>query len=124
MPVLMTITTVTYLFARGGKGNAGFLDPMGLRKKMEKLKDEDSRRESLVLMDQLDTLAKEYDTATTAAMKTYIEDVKQWKSSAEELAKVFEPHDRVRAETLPKLIELRQRLLDTLSPEEWDKVFS
>ena len=72
MPVLMTITTVTYLFARGGKGNAGFLDPMGLRGKMEKLKDEDSRRESLLLMDQLDTLAKEYDAATTAALNTYI----------------------------------------------------
>lgn len=124
MPVLTTIATVSYLFARGGKGNAGFLDPMGLRKKMEKLKDEDSRRKSLVLMDQLDDLAQAYDAATTAAMDAYVADIKQWKSSAEELVEIFEPQDRVRAETLPKLIELRQRLLDTLSPEEWDKVFS
>jgi hypothetical protein len=123
MPILVTIATVTYLFSKGSKGEAGFLAPAVLREKIEKLPEGSDRTKALGVADRLDTLAREYDSATDAAMSAYITDVKDRNSSADMLIEDMEPIDRVRGNTLSEVVRLREDLVDALSPEEWDEVF-
>ena len=124
MPILITISAITYLFYGGSDGEVSFLDPAALREKLETLPQGSTREEALLLADQLDALAREYDRATNAAMNAYIDDVQQFNSSADTLIATFQPMDERRQETLPQLIQLRQRFVDILTPEEWDEVFS
>ena len=125
MPILVTISTITYLFVSGSKGgSASFLNPAALRKKLEELPEESTRTRALVIADQLDTLARRYDGATEATMSAYLADVAKWKSSASSLIESLEEHDQVRGRVLRDLVQLRQRLLETLSPAEWDQVFT
>jgi hypothetical protein len=124
MPVLITISAITYLFYGGSNGEVSFLDPAALREKLETLPKGSTREESLLLADQLDALAREYDIATDAAKNAYIDDVQQINSSADTLIATLQPMDDLRQETLPQLIQLRQRIADILTPEEWDDVFS
>jgi uncharacterized membrane protein YccC len=123
MPILITIATVTTLFKRGSKEQAGFLAPVALRAKLEDLEEGPARLEALEIADQLDALASEYDDATDAAISAYIEDVERWSSTADELIEDLQPVDQLRRQTLSELVPLRQRLIDALSPEEWDQVF-
>jgi uncharacterized membrane protein YccC len=123
MPILITIATVTALFKRGSKEQPGFLAPTALRAKLEDLEEGPARSEALEIADQLDALASEYDDATDAAISVYIEDVEQWSSTADELIEDLQPLDQLRRQTLSELVPLRQRLIDALSPEEWDQVF-
>lgn len=123
MPVLITISAVTYLFLRGSKGEAGFLAPTVLREKIEKLPEGSTRMKALSVADRLDSLAREYDSATDAAMNKYVVDVEDWNSSADRLIEDMEPLDKVRWNTLSQVIRLREDLVDALSPEEWDEVF-
>jgi len=123
MPVLVTIATVTYLFSRGSKGEAGFLAPTVLREKIEELPEGSVRTKALDVVDRLDMLAREYDSATDAAVSAYVTDVEDWNSSADRLIKDMEPLDRVRGNTLSEVIRLREDLVDALSPGEWDEVF-
>jgi hypothetical protein len=120
---MITIVAVNFLFSRNTKDEASMLAPTALRTKFEQLPKGGIRTEVLDIADQLDTLAGDYDAATEAAMNAYIEDVAQWDSSADALLEVLQPLDRRRDNTLPQLIQLRQHLVDTLSPEEWDDVF-
>ena len=123
MPVLVTIATITYLFKGDPDDQPGFLNPGALREKLEALPEGSSRTETLEIMDQLDTLAREYDDATDAAMGAYIADVEKYDSTADDLISDLLPLDRIRVSTLPKVISLRERLIEVLSEEEWGQVF-
>ena len=126
MPVLVTISAVTYLFKRGSgdeEERASFLAPDVLRNRLAALPEGPTRKIALGIADQVDTLAVAYDAATAAAMSAYSDDVAKWKSSADTLTATLKPMDQTRATTLPDLIELRKRLVDTLTPEEWRQVF-
>jgi len=123
MPVLVTIAAVSYLFG-GSKEKASFLDPAGLRKKVEKLPEGSARTSAITLVDRLDILAKEHEAATDAAINAYITDVEKYESTTNQLVEDFEPLDQTRSKVYRELIEVRQDLIDTLSPEEWNKVFS
>ena len=123
MPVLVTIAAVTYLFSGGSKEKAGFLAPSALREKLEELPEGSTRAEALGIADDLDSLADEYDESADDAMNKYAEDVKDWSSSVDELLGALEPSDRIRSKTIRELVRLRQRLVDALTPEEWDEVF-
>jgi hypothetical protein len=122
MPVLVTIAAVSYLFG-GSKDQASFLNPAGLRAKFEKLPEGSARTEALALADKLDLLAKEHEDATDAALSAYAADVERYATTTDQLVDDFEPLDQERAKVYRELVELRQALIDTLSPEEWDKVF-
>ena len=122
MPVLVTIAAVSYLFG-GSKKKTSLLDPAGLRKKIEKMPEGESRTKALALVDRLDMLANEHNQATDAALKAYIADVENYTTRTDELIDDFEPLDRVRTNVYRELVEIRQALIDTLSPEEWEKVF-
>jgi hypothetical protein len=123
MPILITITTITYLFKGKPEDKPGFLNPAALRAQLEALPEGPGRDEALQIMDQLDALAREYDTATDAAMAAYIADVEQYDSNANELIADLLPPDQIRVSTLPKVIGLRERLVEILSEQEWDEVF-
>ena len=125
MPVLVTIATVTYLFMRGSSGEtASFLDPSALRKKLDELPEQSTRAQALTIADQLDGLAREYDQATEAAISAYAADLVKWTSSAGSLLEILEQQDQVRRRALRDLVQLRQSLLETLSPAEWQQVFA
>ena len=124
MPVLATIAAVSYLF--GGSKNkkkASFLDPPGLRKKLEKLPEGENRTKALALVDRLDVLAQEHNQATDAALKAYIADVENYNTRTDQLVDDFESLDRVRTKVYRELIEVRQAMIKILSAKQWDKVF-
>jgi hypothetical protein len=123
MTVFVTIAAVSYLFG-GSKEKTSLLNPAGLRKKIEKLPEGSTRTRAVALVDRLDMLAKDYEAATDAAISAYIADVEKYTTSTDQLVADFEPADRERTKVYRELIYLRQAFIDTLSPEEWDKVFS
>lgn len=123
MPVLVTIAAVSYLFGGSDKNQAGFLDPAGLRAKIEKLPQRPSRAEAIALVDRLDRLAAEHDAATDAVIEAYVADVEKYSTSTDQLVEDFKPLDQARTKVYRDLIEVRQALIDTLSPEQWNKVF-
>ena len=122
MPVLVTIAAVSYLFG-GSKEKTSFLDPVGLRKKIEKLPEGENRTKAIALVDRLDVLAQEHNAATDAALKAYIADVEKYTTSTDQLVADFEPADWERTKVYRELIEVRQAMVETLSAKEWDKVF-
>ena len=65
MPVLVTIAAVNYLF-RGSKEQTSFLDPVGLRKEIEKLPLGPSRTRAIALVDRLDVLARDPEIVALA----------------------------------------------------------
>ena len=122
MPVLVTLAVVSYLFG-DSKDKASFLNPTGLRAKLEKLPEGPARTRALALTDELDLLAKAHEDATDAVLSVYAADVESYTTTTDQLVDDFEPLDQERAKVYRELVELRQALIDTLSPEEWDKVF-
>jgi hypothetical protein len=113
---------VSYLFG-GSKEKTSFLDPVGLRKKIEKLPEGENRSKAIALVDRLDVLAQEHNAATDAVINAYIRDVEKYETTTDQLVEDFEPLDQARTKVYRELIEVRQAFIDTLSPEEWDKVF-
>lgn len=122
MPVLVTIAAVSYLFG-GSKDKTSFLDPVGLRKKIEKLPKGENRTKAIALVDRLDMLAKEHEVATDAAINAYIADVEKYETTKDQLVDDFEPLDLARTKVYRELVEVRQATIETLSAKEWDKVF-
>ena len=125
MPILITITAITYIFVSGSRGgSAGFLDPAGLRKKLEKLQEGSARTDALAIADRLDTLARRYDDATDAAISAYLADVAKWTSSAGTLIEELRQQDQIRGSVFRDFVQLRRSLCETLSAAEWDQVFA
>ena len=122
MPVLVTIAAVSYLFG-GSQDKTSFLDPVGLRKKIEKLPEGENRTKAIALIDRLDRLAQEHEAATDAAISAYIADVEKYETTTDELVDDFEPLDQARTNVYRELIEVRQAMVGILSAKEWDKVF-
>ncbi len=122
MPVLTTIMLVNFLFG-GSKEKTSFLDPVGLRKKIEKLPEGENRTRAIALVDRLDMLAREHEAATGASISAYIADVEKYETTTDELVDDFEPSDQARTKVYRELIEVRQAMVEILSAKEWDKVF-
>lgn len=125
MPVVVTIAAVGALFgsSKGSKGEASFLDPPALRVKLAKLPETERRTKALALADRLAVLAQERDAAADAAMRAYVADVENLRTEADRLAADFAVQDRVHENAFRELVEVRQALIDTLTAEEWKKVF-
>ena len=122
MPVLITIAAVSYLFG-GSKEKTSFLDPDGLRKKIEKLPEGETRTRAISLVDRLDVLAREHNAATDAAINAYLSDVEKYETTTDQLEEDFEPLDQVRENVYQELVKVRQAMVESLSAREWDKVF-
>ena len=121
MPILSTLVLM-HLF--GNAGSDGFLNPAGLRAKMEtELAGSEALPAALALVAELESLGRSYNQSADATLEAYESRVEQWDSSAGDLLQILEPLDRQRLAALKGIIRVRQSLLESLSPEEWEKLF-
>ena len=125
MPVLVTATTITLiLVASKGKNRGSFLNPASVRKYLEKLPESETREQALEIADEFVRIGEEYAEAVTATLDAYAAHAAQWHTSADSLIAEMTPLDAAFARLLDEVLRVRQSLLDTLSAEEWDKVFN
>ena len=121
--MLITATVISLLLFRGG-GQASFLDPVALRDRIrDEVPEGQARQAALALADELLELARAYVAATKAVLDEYMLHTSRGTSSAESIIDIVGPLDRSRFETLREIVRLRQSLLGSLSPEEWQSVF-
>ena len=124
MPILVAATTITLLLTGGGNNRASFLKPPSLLEHLQKLPESESRDRAIALASDYERFSQDYTAAATAALAAYAEEAALWNASADSLIARMEPQDAAFARLLDQVIRVRQALLDTLTPEEWDKVFA
>jgi hypothetical protein len=123
--VLITIRALSRIFStREGETRASFLDPATLHKQLDtQLPEGEVRERAIGIAGDLRSLSERYDAAAKEALDAYVAESLDWDSSADELIQRLEPSDQSRARTLQEVVGLRQSLRETLSAEQWEKVF-
>lgn len=123
MPVLITIATINALF-RAGSEQISFLDPDALRERCnDVIEDTETRARAVKLTEQLQQLARQYNSAVTASVDAYLDKSAQWDSSANDLIELLQPWDKARADTVQGIVRVRQSMRELLTAEEWARVF-
>ena len=123
MPVLITIATINTLF-RSGAEQASFLNPDKLRARcMEELEDTETRHRAVMLTDELQRLARQYEKAVVATVEAYIAESVKWESSANGLIEQLQPWDSARKQTVQDIVRVRQSMRALLTAEQWNRVF-
>ena len=125
MPVLVTMAAIAYF--RGDRvGSAPFFDPETLRETLidglEGVADDELAR-SLEITGQLESAIERYRGSVEESLEAYVEELADPETNAADLNARLETHDRERIELMAFIIESRERLLDTLDDEQWDRVF-
>lgn len=122
MPVLVTLATINLLFR--GSQSASFLDPAGLAGRLEdEVEREEAREQALALARELERLAASYEESVSRGLEAYAASTRDPDARAGDLIAVLEPLDRGRQQTLEEIVRVRQALLETLTADEWDRVF-
>jgi len=123
MPVLITIATINALF-RSGAEQASLLNPDKLRARcMEELEDTETRHRAVMLTDELQRLARQYEKAVVASVNAYIAESVKWESSANGLIEQLQPWDSIRKQTVQEIVRIRQSMRALLTAEQWNRVF-
>ena len=123
MPVLVTLATINALF-RPDSEQAGFLDPAGLRERCNAvLEDTETRARAVMLTEELEQLASQYNAAVASSVESYIAKSAQWDSSADDLIELLQPWDNARARAIQGIIRVRQSMRELLTTEQWERVF-
>ena len=123
MPVLVTLATVNALF-RMGSEQISFLDPDALRERCnDVIEDTETRARAVKLTEQLQQLARQYNSAIAASVDAYLDKSAQWDSSANDLIELLQPWDKARADTVQGIVRVRQSMRELLTAEEWARVF-
>ena len=123
MPVLITIATINALF-RTGSEQISFLDPDALRERCnDVIEDTETRARAVKLTEQLQQLARQYNSAIAASVDAYLDKSAQWDSSANDLIELLQPWDKARADTVQGIVRVRQSMRELLTAEEWARVF-
>ena len=123
MPVLITIATINTLF-RSGPEQASLLNPDKLRARcMEELEDTETRHRALLLTDELQRLARQYEKAVVASVNAYTAESVKWESSANGLIEQLQPWDSIRKQTVQEIVRIRQSMRALLTAEQWNRVF-
>ena len=123
MPLLITIATVNALFRRGSD-EVSFLDPDALRERCnDVIEDTETRERAVVLVEQLQQLAHQYDKAVAASVGAYIAKSAKWDSSANDLLELLHPWDNTRVQTVQEIVRVRQSMRELLTTEQWERVF-
>ena len=124
MPVIATTTAITLLLVGGkGKNRGSFLNPASVRKYLEKLPESETREQALEIADEFVRIGEAYADTVKTALDAYATHAAQWNVSADSLIEEMTPLDAAFARLLDEVLRIRQSLLDTLSPDQWDKVF-
>lgn len=123
MPVLITMATINALF-RPGAEQASLLNPDKLRARcMEELEDTETRHRAVMLTDELQRLARQYEKAVVATVEAYIAESVKWESSANGLIEQLQPWDSARKQTVQDIVRVRQSMRALLTAEQWNRVF-
>ena len=123
MPVLITIATVSALF-RTSSEQISFLDPDALRERCnDVIEDTETRARAVKLTEQLQQLARQYNSAVAASVGAYIAESVKWESSASGLIEQLQPWDSARLQTVQGIIRVRQSMRELLTTEQWNRVF-
>jgi hypothetical protein len=123
MPVLITLATINALF-RTGSEQISFLDPGGLRERCnDTIEDSETRARAVMLTEELERLAREYNTAVATSVEAYLAKSAQWDSSANDLIELLQPWDNARARTIQGIVRVRQSMRELLTAEQWERVF-
>ena len=123
MPVLVTIATINALF-RTNSEQISFLDPEALRARCnEVLEDFETRARAVMLTEELQRLAIQYNKAVVASVEAYLAKSVQWDASANDLIELLQPWDKARVETVQGIVRVRQSMRDLLTAEQWERVF-
>ena len=123
MPVLVTIATVNALF-RPGSDRISFLDPQALRAQCnDVIADTETRARAVMLTEELEELARQYNTAVTASVEAYLAKSVHWDSSANDLIELLQPWDSARVQTVQGIVRIRQSMRKLLTAEQWERVF-
>ena len=123
MPVLITIATVNALFRRSSD-EVSFLDPDALRARCnDVIEDTETRERAVMLTEQLQQLARQYDNAVAASVNAYIAKSAEWDSSANDLIERLQPWDNARLRTVQEIVRVRQSMRELLTTEQWRRVF-
>lgn len=122
MPVLTTLVAIHLL---GESEQNSLLDPGAMRRQARtSLAESPSLAPTLVLIDELEVLAREYTTAADEALAAYKSRTSEWDSSKEDLLAILDPIDRQRRDTLVAVVDAREALRNLLSDREWQALFN
>jgi hypothetical protein len=94
-----------------------------LREGLEDLPEGETRERALGVADDFDRIARDYAAVAQASLDVYEEQSARWTTTAAELIAELKPQDAAFARLLEDTIDVRQALLDILTPEQWDQVF-
>lgn len=126
MPVLATIAAISML--RGDDQiELPFSDAGVLRDLLNNALAGESDgvlHEALAIAAELEALLNRYRRSAESSLNTYIVESANRYTSAAELIEQLNRLDRERLQTLQKITRLRHSLLELLSDEQWQAVFS
>ena len=123
MPVLVTIATINALF-RSGSEQTSFLDPEALRARCnDVIEDTETRARAIILIEELERLARQYNAAVVSSVEAYLTKSAQWDSSANDLIELLQPWDRARLQTVQGIVRVQQSMRQLLTSEQWERVF-
>ena len=125
MPVLITAAAISYFFRSGDRADRGsFLDPGGLRARVEDELDGEGEREGVLrLVGDLKQVASRYDAVVRRALGEYAAHAESGEFSTESILEIFAPVDVARADSMRELVRLRGAVLARLSEEQWGRLF-
>ena len=123
MPVLITIATINALFPSGSE-EVSFLNPDVLRVRCrDQIEDTETRARAMILLEQLQRLARQYQRAVVASVDAYIAESVKWESSASGLIEQLQPWDSARLRTVQEIVRIRQSMHELLTTEQWKRLF-
>ena len=123
MPVLVTATLVSLVFLGGGT-QAGLLNPIALRDRIEdEIPDGDTQQKALALADELVKLARGYVATRKTGMEEYAAHTTGGTFTRESILEILAPLDEARTATLREIVRLRGAFRELLSAEEWRAIF-
>ena len=126
MPVVTTMMIITLL--RGGGDGAGpFFNPGLMRDMLEDGLDgvaDDELRRGLVIEDELESAMQRYRASVSSSIDAYIDEFANPDTAATDLIERLAPLDRERTEIMMAIIDSRRQLIETLTDDQWDKVFA
>ena len=87
------------------------------------LEDTETRARAVMLTEELERLALQYNSAVAASVEAYLSKSAQWDSSANDLIELLQPWDSARIQTLQGIIHVRKSMRELLTAKQWERVF-
>ncbi|MBO9433586.1 hypothetical protein J7394_05185 [Ruegeria sp. R13_0] len=126
MPVIATITAVTFLLDGSSDLAPSFLEPNTLRPALEKAMspaDSDVRTAALKIVSDLEVAVDRFRTAVEGSADNAILGSTDKSASASSTRAIFSELDRERDRAISAVLDSRDQLVSLLDQETWSRVF-